>query len=108
MACAKEWGSAARRLIGLTVVSSMLILVTGGFTGAFAVDHVIYSEGLASGWQDWSWSSFVNLSAAGGSWGSRSIGWSINSGWAGLFLHSTSAVQTASGTSLQFALMGSR
>jgi hypothetical protein len=108
MAWTKEWGSTARRLVGVTVVALMLVLGSSGLTRAIGADHVIYSEGLASGWQNWSWSSYVNFSASGGSSGAQSIGWQINSGWAGLFLHTDSAVQTASGTSLQFALMGSR
>src|SRR5262245_55372974 len=108
MACTPKWSSTARRLIAVTVLALTLLLAIGGLSSAIAADHVIYSEGLANGWQNWSWSSYVNFWQSGGSWGAFSIGWQINSGWAGLFLHTDSAVQTASGTSLQFAVMGSR
>jgi hypothetical protein len=99
---------AVRRLFGITFLAFTLLLSPCGAQDASAADVTIYSEGLASGWQNWSWSSFVNFTASGAAWGTKAIGWQILGGWGGLYLHTDSAVQTGSGTALQFALMGSR
>src|SRR5215510_6078070 len=101
MACTKKWGSTSRRLITVAVLALTTLLGGGLLSSVIAADSVIYSEGLASGWQNWSWSSSVNLWQSGGSWGAFSMGWQMSGGWAGLFLHSDSGVQTGSGTSLQ-------
>src|SRR5262245_50280948 len=108
MACTKKWGSTSRRLITVTVLALTMLLGSGVLSSAIAADQVIYSEGLASGWTNWSWTSSVNFWQSGGSWGAFSMGWNMSAGWAGLFLHNDSGVQTGSGTSLQFALRGSR
>ena len=95
-----------RRLIGMTLVAFTLVSAVG-FEDATAADAVIYSEDLASGWQNWSWSSYVSFTATGAFGGARAIGWQILGGWGGLYLHAETAVQTGSGSALQFALMGS-
>jgi hypothetical protein len=108
MSATRVRGVTARRLVGITIMAFAVVLAGGRIPGAMASDYAIYSEGLASGWQNWSWGSYVNFTQWGGAWGSQSIGWQINGAWAGLYLHTDSAVQTAGGTALVFALMGSR
>jgi hypothetical protein len=97
-----------RRLIAIIGLALSVVVAGGSGDEVMAADHVIYSEGLANGWQNWSWGSYINLWQWGGAWGSQSIGWQITSAWGGLNLHNNSPVQTASGTTLVFALMGSR
>src|SRR5262245_24956704 len=89
--------------IKLTDVSS-----GGASGGASGTDTIVYSDSLATGWQNWSWGSAVNLSGTGAFGGARSISWTPTSPWGGLYLHATTAVPTSSTTSLQFALRASQ
>jgi hypothetical protein len=97
----------ARRLV-LAIATALTVLLTGGSVLAATTDRVLYSEALASGWQNWSWKSTVNFWASGAFWGARSIEWQINGAWAGLYLHTDAAVQTSSGSTVQFALMATQ
>jgi hypothetical protein len=101
-------GVTYRRFFAL---GALIVTLTAGGTGlrsASAADYVVFSEGLAGGWQNWSWSSWVNFSGTSAASGGRGIGWQITGGWGGLYLHTDSPVQTGSGTALQFAFMGSQ
>lgn len=74
-------------------------------TSPAQVSTVVYSEGLANGWDNWSWGSAVN---ANNYWpimsGNRSLAFTPNSAWAGLYLHTNGVVDTSGLSSLQFSL----
>jgi hypothetical protein len=72
-----------------------------------AIDLNIYSDGLAGGWQDWSWDTIVNLAATSPiHTGSNSISVHFDSAWAGLYLHSNSPIDTTGYDTLRFWLHG--
>ena len=57
-----------------------------------AADLLVYTDALASGWQDWSWDTTVNLSNAAPVYsGTASIAATYTSAWGGLYLHANSA-----------------
>ena len=75
---------------------------------AFAsTDAVIYSDTLAGGWANWSWSSSIDFNATPAYSGAYAIGWQTTGAWGGLYLHTDSPVQTVSGSVLHFALRAS-
>ncbi len=74
---------------------------------AAATEQIIYGDGLASGWQNWSWSSSVNFQHSLAYRGARSIWWRADGPWGGLYLHGDNPVQTSAGTTLRFALRAS-
>jgi hypothetical protein len=58
---------------------------------------VIYDDGLAPGWQNWSWGSSVNLAnTAPVHSGNRSIAVQYNAAWAGFSVRSATPIDTAS------------
>lgn len=70
--------------------------VAGGAGPPAAPDWVIYDDGLAPGWQNWSWSSSVNLAnTAPVHSGSRSIGVQYNAAWAGFSVRTATPIDTA-------------
>ncbi|MBI2601341.1 glycoside hydrolase family 5 protein [Candidatus Daviesbacteria bacterium] len=55
----------------------------------------IYTDSLANSWVNWSWGASVGLSSA--------IGFQANNAWAGLYLHTDTAVNTSPYTHLSFS-----
>jgi len=69
---------------------------------------LIYDEGLASTWADWSWDSTRNFTnSAPVLSGSQSIAVTYNTAWAGLYLHTDSPVSTNGYSLLRFRIRGS-
>jgi hypothetical protein len=67
----------------------------------------VYTDQLASGWQNWSWNTSVNLAATSPvQSGSRSIAATFTSGWAALYLHTDAGISTAGATGLRFWVHG--
>ena len=69
---------------------------------------LIYDEGLASTWVDWSWDStrnFTNNTPVLS--GSRSIAVTYNAAWSGLYLHSNSPVSASGYSLIRFRVRGS-
>lgn len=69
-----------------------------------STNNSVYAEGLANGWENWSWNSSINFD--NGSpvlTGGKSLAFTPNTGWAGLYLHKNGIVDTTGLTSLQFA-----
>lgn len=75
---------------------------------AAPAETVIYGDGLAGGWSNWSWSSSINFQHPVAYGGARAIWWRIDDAWGGLQLHTDQAVQTSGGTALRFALRASQ
>lgn len=66
---------------------------------------MLYGDALASGWQNWSWGSTVNLAVTSPVHaGVRSISLQLNQAWAALFLHTDTPVDMAPYSTLNFAL----
>ncbi|MBA3724440.1 MAG: hypothetical protein H0W89_06175 [Candidatus Levybacteria bacterium] len=69
----------------------------------------IYTEGLASGWENWSWSSAINFdNATPALTGQKSLAFAPQSPWAGMYLHTNAAVDANLFASLQFSLYASQ
>jgi hypothetical protein len=92
------------------MLAMLLFLVTccplyGGT--ALASDLPIYADSITSGWSDWSWSTthnFSNTSPVHA--GPYSISATFNSGWAGLYLHSSNSIATTGYDQLRFWVNG--
>jgi hypothetical protein len=108
MARTHRGGVVYRRLFAVSMLAVTLMLGGLGTEMASAADYMIYGEGLAGGWQDWSWGSNVNFWGTNAAWGSRGISWQTWQPWAGFYLHTDSPVGTGSDTALVFALMASQ
>lgn len=101
----------ARIAILLAMALAIAVPLRASLNGAPAIeaasDTVIASEGLASGWANWSWSSSIDFNYTGGAYqGSRATSWWTNAAWAGLYLHTDKPVPTTASTTLQFAVWG--
>ena len=89
-----------------------LVLLSHPYSGMAAApdsaaDPSIYSDSLASGWENWSWNTTVNLAAtAPVHTGSASLSAQFNQAWAGLYLHSDSPIDTTSYIALRFWVNG--
>ncbi len=67
----------------------------------------IYTDGLAAGWQDWSWETDLNLSANKPvQSGSQAISATFKSGWAGLYLHVDPPIEVGDYSELCFYING--
>jgi hypothetical protein len=95
-----------RRLVLTLTLALTIVLVSGG--RAAAADQVVYGDGLANGWQNWSWSSSVHFLAWGGYNGSQAMAWQVTGAWGGLYLHTDSAVQTVADSALELALLATQ
>jgi len=76
-------------------------------TPAYAADTDVYWDSLGSSWENWSWSSSVNLGATPAYSGSKAISWKPTSGGGALRFHNRNGVQTSSTSQVQFALRAS-
>ena len=97
----------------LAQVIVVTILLSSAFGAPFAPsrtlaagDVVVYGDGLAGGWQNWSWDTTVNFAAASPvHGGSRSLAFTYNRAWAGLYVH-VAGINTSGYSALQFYLNG--
>ena len=65
-----------------------LLLAAFTLAGPARADHAIYTDSLQSSWENWSWSTTVNLANSSPVHaGSRSVGITMTSAWAGFSLH---------------------
>ena len=88
-------------------VSSIAVLLIAPIS-LKAADVTVYGDALGSGWADWSWDatrSFVNSSPIKGSSG-KSISVKYNAAWAGLQLHTDTALTAADYSRLRFSIHG--
>ncbi|MFN8487964.1 MAG: glycoside hydrolase family 44 protein [Caldilineaceae bacterium] len=72
-----------------------------------AAEQVIYADALATGWQDWSWSStrnFANTSPVHG--GTKSLAVTYTAAWGGLQLHAPITFDTTQYYALSFWVHG--
>jgi hypothetical protein len=63
-----------------------------------------YNDALASGWQSWSWDSTFNWTGGPSYTGNNSLVWTPTAGWAGLDIHNPTGINTASYTTVHFAM----
>jgi hypothetical protein len=93
------------RVAGAIIIFAVISLFAAG--NATADDLVIYSDSLASGWANWSWDTTVNLANPSPVHaGTHSISVKYNKGWAALYLHTASAVDTSEYEKLAFWIHG--
>ena len=70
-------------------------------------DLYIYRDGLANRWDDWSWASTIQFEASNPvKEGTAAMAVTYNQGWAGFYLHSDDAINTANYDALRFWLHG--
>ncbi len=69
--------------------------------------RVVYTDSLAAGWENWSWSTNANFAATSPvRSGTRSIGVTYTAGWGALRLQTWSYLNTADYTTLRFSIHG--
>ena len=67
----------------------------------------IYSDSLASGWQDWSWSTTVNIgNSSPVQSGAKSIALTYTGSWGGFYLHNDTAIDTSAYAEFDFWING--
>ena len=97
------------KLLAALILGVMIPVVSGGsylVAQETAADWPVYTNALASGWDNWSWDTTVNLSNASPVYsGTASIAVSYVSAWGGLYLH-TNPVNIGAYEMLQFWLHG--
>jgi hypothetical protein len=72
-----------------------------------AADTTIYSDTLASGWLNWSWETTLNFdNSQPVHSGSASIAITYNTGYAGLYLHTDTAISANEYSAIQFWVHG--
>ena len=92
--------------------AGLLVLVSHPYSGMAAAprstaDLAVYTDGLASGWADWSWDTTVNLAnPTPVHAGSASVSVRFDKAWAGLYLHSDTPIDTTNYIALRFWVHG--
>ncbi len=90
------------------VVAAALLFVASGTPSVLAADLHVYADGLASGWEDWSWGgitrNFSQTSPVHG--GSASIAVTFTGAWSGLQLGRLSLLDVADYDTLRFYVHG--
>jgi hypothetical protein len=101
--------SLVQRVFRMCALLLFLAAVSPHFAGeAISADLTIYDDSLASGWADWSWNTTRNFdNSAPVHGGTKSISVRFDTGWAGLALHTDSALDLSSyGLELRFWIYG--
>jgi autotransporter family porin len=99
-------------LAAVLIVTSLVPVGTVGASGSQApaalnAPVTIYTDSLASGWQDWSWSVNRSLTVSQPvQGGARSIGVTISQAWGAFYLHRNTGLSTAGYTHLEFYING--
>ncbi|MFN8490100.1 MAG: hypothetical protein U0350_21110 [Caldilineaceae bacterium] len=84
-----------------------LPLITNGSGQSTAANLVIYSDGLAAGWEDWSWDSTIQFDQATQVHnGGKAVAITYNAATAGFSLRSATAINTSGYTAFQFWIYG--
>ena len=98
----------AQRVVMMMKMPLFLAIVLPLYVGTtLAADLPIYTDSLAGGWADWSWDTTRNFAnTAPVHSGSDSLAVTFNSGWAGLYLHAGSAIDTSGYDQLRFWIHG--
>ena len=95
------------RPLGVALLVSMLALCNVLPLTARAQTVPIYTDALASGWENWSWSTFVQFANASPvHTGTASLAVNYTGAWAGLYLHASSAITSVSNVTLRFWVHG--
>ncbi len=90
-----------------TLVAAFALTMALSVTGVPAADLSIYADTLTSGWADWSWDTAVDVTnPAPVQGGTSSLAVRFNAAWAGLSLHTDSAVSTGGNSKLRFWING--
>ena len=97
------WGGACSGSGACTVTMSQAQEVTA----AFDTTTVVYADGIAPDWQDWSWGSLIDFGATSPvKSGSTAINVTYQSGWAGLSLRKGTAIGTSGYAAVKFWVHG--
>ncbi|OGG02412.1 hypothetical protein A2Z33_05115 [Candidatus Gottesmanbacteria bacterium RBG_16_52_11] len=93
-----------RKIIS-TLITTLAILFIGSSVYAQTATHVLYDDALRNSWVSWSWGSTVNFNDTSKPLaGTNNIRWTVNSGYAGLYLHKDGGVNTSGFSSVRFAV----
>ena len=94
-------------LRNLAVFLFLATVLPSNSIGAAAADIAIYGNTLAAGWSDWSWDATSNYSNASPVHSlPSSLAVTFNSGWAGLYLHADTAIDTGGYDQIRFWING--
>lgn len=98
-----------RRQSGVLVVPFVIVCACVGLAQVQpAADLVVYHDSLSPDWSNWSWNTTVNLANNSPTYGSSqaSISARFDAAWAGLYLHTDSALGSDQYKSVRFAIHG--
>ncbi len=100
--------SLVHRILRTSVIILFLAAVSPLFASkGTAADLAIYGNSLNSGWANWSWDTTVNFSNTSPVKSAPySLGVTFNNAWAGLYLHTDSAIDTSGYSQLSFWICG--
>jgi len=87
----------------------LCLIVLLGLLPAFraSADSAVYGDALAPGWENWSWSSTLDFAAAAPTHsGSAALAVTYTGDWGGLYLHSTTLLNSSSVQALRFWIHG--
>ncbi len=86
-------------------LTQALVATASATTTVFSV----FDEQLATGWEDWSWSSQNNFADTTHPYaGTKALDWKTTGAWAGLFLHTATGYDTTGQTAITFALQSTK
>lgn len=87
------------------LLAAILTALTAG--GARADDLIVYDDALAADWSNWSWSTTLDFAASYPVHdGAASMSAAYNSGWAGVYLHSSTTIESWQYAGLSFWIHG--
>lgn len=94
-----------RRWIPLLLLALLLLASTD--SRAQGSEQVVYSDSLAAGWQNWSWSTTANFATTSPVYsGSRSLAVTYSGAWGGLYLHTDVLIAGSAYDTLRFWVHG--
>jgi hypothetical protein len=104
---ARTWSSPGLGLLLVVAGVAALGSLPGPPSAPLAADRVVYADTLGSGWVNWSWDATVTLANPSPvHQGTASIAVTYQSAWAGLFLHTDTALSGGDYQSLRFFIHG--
>jgi len=95
----------------LIIILSVLFILAASVlpvnSSSAAVELPVYNDGLASGWDDWSWDTTVNFTNTTPVYsGTASLAATYTAGWAGLYLDSNIIISGSGYDTLEFWING--
>ncbi len=94
-------------ITGILVFLGLIVQAVGMPAARAATNLPIYTDALASGWENWSWDTTINFNNTSPvQAGARSISAQFSAAWAGLYFHPSAEINLADYDRLRFWIHG--